>query len=189
MNGDVGTGWVKSVYGKTVGDTKYNSSLVTFDDGSVALCQEYHTYGGFSFTAGYQEGDNYHKVSTFAHSKGLEFWALNQTSTPNVLIRAMNAKKGPCDREPRLREGDTGIVVGKWRKYYFPIESFNCTDDVKPRDIDRIVWENRGDKNVSLCVKDVTSGARATLAAHWRSMSLSKRALHIAAFLLICCLI
>lgn len=187
---------MKAVYGETIGDTNFNSSLVKFDDGSVALCQEYHRYGGVSFTAGYQEDkDTAARVSTFAKSKGLEFWSLNQTSTPNILIRAMNVENGPCEKEPRLREGDTGIVVGQWRKYFFPIELFNCTQKVKPKNIDRIVWESRSAKNVSLCIKDVTSDAglagalRATLAAHWRSMSFSKRAAHIAALLLICLLI
>lgn len=193
VNGDVGVGWVKTIYGESIGDVNYNSSLVRFDDGAVALCQEYHKYGGLSFTAGYQEDEGTSaKISTFAKSKGLEFWALNQTTTPNMLIRAMNVKYGPCEKEPRLREGDTGIVVGQWRKYFFPIESFNCTEKVKPKNIDRIVWESRSDKNVSLCIKDVTSEApltgalRATLAAHWRSMTFSKRAAHVVALLVIC---
>ena len=128
----------------------FESSLFELEDGSIALCNEFDQYGGFSFNA-------MKKVSTFAVSKGLEFWVKTDDNlVPDMVVKLVNQVKGPCMEALSLEDGKTEVTqVGGWVKYDFPISSFECTAPVSVDDVDRIEWQVRGQGKTQLCIKDI----------------------------------
>lgn len=128
----------------------YDSSLFELEDGSIALCNEFDQYGGFSFTA-------MKPISTFAVSKGLEFFVkTDNNSVPDMVVRLSNQIEGACMKDLKLEDGKTAdSTQGGWVRYFFPISSFECTGPVSVNDVDRVQWESRGQGKTSLCVKDI----------------------------------
>lgn len=150
VDGDIGIGWAKVIYGDTLmARSTYNSSLFELENGSVALCTELELFGGFSFNV-------IKPVSTFTVSKGVEFWARTEdNSVPDMNFKIEDQMKGPCTNSLTLEDGKTeDTQSGGWVRYYFPISSFQCTGDVKVNDLDRVRWESRRE-GTQICVKDV----------------------------------
>lgn len=144
-------GWSKVIYGdKPMARNTYESSLFELEDGSIALCTELEQYGGFQFNA-------IGPISTFAVSKGVEFWVKTEdNSTPDMEFTVENQKKGSCTKgDLTFEDGRTEETKGDdWRRYYFPLSSFECTGEVSVSDLDRVRWESLR-QGTSLCVKDV----------------------------------
>lgn len=152
MGGNIGIGWMKSIYlDSNQAMYTYNSSLVNFSDGSVAICDTYTQYGGFDFHTGPAKPT----VSTFAVSKAVEFWALTGDGTPDMAFRVANLMEGSCQNDVHLSNGVTGDTQGQWSRFYFDLSKFGCTGKITIQDLNRVQWENRGSSNVSLCVNDI----------------------------------
>jgi hypothetical protein len=116
MNGDMGIGWAKTVYGDDARAMYTYESSIEFKDGDPALCTTVAQYGGFDFHT--QTPD----VKVFSNSKAVEFWAETSNGVPNLAFRISNRMRGVCNKEVAMGDYATQDVENGWTRFYFPIE-------------------------------------------------------------------
>lgn len=156
VNGTIGLGWIKTIYGDAKQSIySYNSSLERRSDGPIVLCNEFEQYGGFTFATGPEKPNTDRQVSIFAASQGLEFYIPVEFGVPNFILRLSNLMQGSCNRDVPLGQGDSGEVTNGWRRFYFPLSSFECNGEVRVEDLNRVQWEARGSGMNAVCVKDI----------------------------------
>jgi hypothetical protein len=54
-----------------------------------------------------------------------------------------------------MQDGATQDSAGGWTRFYFPLDSFDCSGAIKAGDLNRVQWETQGGAAAALCVKDV----------------------------------